>query len=130
MGFLDKIFKTNTGKDDPDSDCRGKVSVVEQRIRNVVDEEWNGRVEVRKNISASEMLADAGALDYTYGLYCDGVPVAMIILLTPPNDYWNKRTILAREACERQRVGYVHFIMRLPNRTCYIREQLRKIVKV
>ncbi len=116
--------------DGPDADCCNSVKVVEQRIRNVVSEEWGDRIEVRKNIKASEMCADAGALDYTYGLYYNGAPVAMIILLTPPNYYWNKRTRLAREACERQRVGYVHFIMRLPNRTCYIREQLKKSVNI
>ncbi len=42
--------------------------------------------------------------------------------------YWCKRTRLAKEACGRQNVGYVHFITRLPNRTGYIREQLKKIV--
>lgn len=125
-----RTARQSDSADGPDADCRNSVAVVEKRIRNVVSEEWGDRIEVRKNIKASEMCADAGALDYTYGLYYNGAPVAMILLLTPPNYYWNKRTRLAREACERQRVGYVHFIMRLPNRTCYIREQLKKIVNI
>lgn len=156
MGFLDNLLKSGARKlvsnvldevvdtvtdnirdngkakavNDADSDCCGKVDVVEQRIRNVVSEEWGDKIEIRKGISSSEMGAEAGALNYTYGLYSNGAPVAMIILLAPPNYYWNKRTRLAREACERQNVGYVHFIMRLPNRTCYIREQLKKIVNI
>ena len=160
MGFLDRLLKKEARKlvagvldevvdnitdsvreqnnssttvrkaDDSESDCYGTKAVVEQRIRNVVSEEWGDRIEIRKNIKASEMCAQAGALDYTYGLYYNGAPVAMIVLLSPPNDYWNKRTRLAREACEYNRVGYVHFIMRLPNRTSYIREQLKKIVNI
>ena len=117
--------------DEEEEDCCGEVTVVEQRIEKVVSEEWDDRIEIRKNISSSKMGAEAGALDYTYGLYNNGTPVAMVIILDPPtDDYWNKRTRLAREACDRQGVGYVHFITRLPNRTGYIREQLKKIVNI
>jgi len=114
-----------------EKDCCGKVAVVEQRIRNVVAEEWGDRIEIRKNVSSSVMGAEPGALKtYTYGLYCDGAPVAMINVFEDSNLYCKKRTRLAKEACERNNVGYVHFLMRLPNRTSYIREQLTKIVNI
>lgn len=116
--------------DEAEEDCCGEVAVVERRIEKVVSEEWGDRIEIRKNISSSEMGAEAGALDYTYGLYNNGIPVAMIIILDYPDDYWCKRTRLAKEACGRQSVGYVHFITRLPNRTGYIREQLKEIVHI
>ena len=118
-------------KDEADSDCHGSVAVVEQRIRNVVAEEWGDRIEIRKKVSSSVMGAEPGALKaYAYGLYCDGEPVAMINVFEDSNLYCKKRTRLAKEACERNNVGYVHFLMRLPNRTCYIREQLKKIVNI
>ena len=111
--------------------CGGEVAVVEQRIRNVVAEEWGDRIEIRKNISTSVMGAEAGALNsYTHGLYCDGTPIAMINVFEDSNLYCKKRTRLAKEACERNNVGYVHFLMRLPNRTSYIRDQLKKIVHI
>lgn len=123
--------QSDSTDDGPDEDCYGSVAVVEERIRNVVSEEWGDKIEIRKNISTSVMGAEAGALDsYTHGLYCDGAPVAMINVFEDSNLYCKKRTRLAREACERNNVGYVHFLMRLPNRTSYIREQLKKIVHI
>lgn len=116
--------------DEAEEDCCREVSVVKQRIEKVVSEEWGDQVEIRKNISSSEMAAEDGALDYTYGLYSNGRPIAMVIVLDYPDDYWCRRTRLAKEACGRQNVGYVHFITRLPNRTSYIREQLKKIVNI
>ncbi len=125
------VNTVSTNESGAESDCCFDPKVVAERIQNVVSEEWGDRIEVRKNVKSSELGAEAGALDYTYGLYSNGAPVAMIIILDPPtDDYWNKRTRLAREACERQGVGYVHFITRLPNRTSYIREQLKKIVHI
>lgn len=117
--------------DAAEEDCCGNEAVVEQRIRTVVSEEWGDRIEIRKNIPSSELGAESRALEsYTYGLYCDGAPMAMINLFNHPNLYRKRCTRLAKEACERNHVGYVHFIMRLPNRTGYIREQLKKIVHI
>lgn len=141
MGFLDRLLKKEARKlvssvldevvDEAEEDCCFDIGVIDKRIRAVVDQEWGDRIELRTNVKSSELGAEAGALDYTYGLYSNGAPVAMIIILDPPtDDYWNKRTRLAKEACGRQGVGYVHFITRLPNRTSYIREQLKKIVNI
>lgn len=125
------VSSASYNTDEADSSCRGSVAVVEQRIRNVVAEEWGDRIEIRKKVSSSVMGAEPGALNaYTYGLYCDGAPVAMINVFEDSNLYCKKRTRLAKEACERNNVGYVHFLMRLPNRTSYIREQLTKIVNI
>lgn len=125
-----KSKKAPNDVDEAEEGCYREADVVKQRIEKVISEEWGDQIEVRKNISSSEMYAEAGALDYTYGLYNNGSPIAMVIVLDYPDDYWCKRTRLAKEACGRQNVGYVHFITRLPNRTSYIREQLKKIVNL
>lgn len=117
---------------DPESDCCFSSEVVADRICTVVSEEWGDQIDFRMNIKTSEIGAEPGALEcYTYGIYHEGKPVAMVVILDPPaDDYWNKRTRLAKEACEYQNIGYVHFITRLPNRTSYIREQLKKVVNI
>ena len=123
--------KTVSSANEEEEHCGGSANVVEHRIRNVISQEWGDRIEIRKEVDSDLMGAEAGALErYTLGLYCDGAPVAMINLFNHPNLYRKKCTRLAREACERNNVGYVHFILRLPNYTDYIREQLKKIVHI
>lgn len=112
---------------DPDEEnCYYEESVVRARIEKVAAEEWAG-YELRKNISASEMGAEAGAKDYTYGLYLNGIPMAMILILDA-DEYRLKRVRLAHQACRDKGVFCMNLMLQLPNRRSYISEMLRKNV--
>lgn len=158
MGFLDQLFKKETRKiisevvdnvidtvtdnikdtmnpdvsisADPDEkDCNYKEAVVCSRIEKVAAEEWSC-YELRKNIPAAEMGASENARDYSYGLYLNGTPVAMIMIIDVPSHYRKKDVLLAHEACEQKNVYCMNLMLHLPNRRSYISKQLRdNIVK-
>ncbi len=112
----------------PDEEhCGGEESIVNERIEKIAAEEWVG-YELRKNIPASEMGAAAGARDYSYGLYLNGVPKAMILVMWDPTGYRKKNTRLSHEACQAKGVYCMNLMLHLPNRRSYISEQLRKNV--
>lgn len=114
---------------DPDEeDCCYEESVVRRRVEKVAEEEWSG-YELRKNISAREMKAGIGARKYSYGLYLDGVPKAMILILTERSHYRKKDVVLAHQACQEQGVYCMNLMLHLPNRRSYISRQLRNNVR-
>lgn len=98
-----------------------------ERIAKIVTEEWPG-YELRKDIPAREMDAAFGARKYSYGLYKDGAPKAMILVLDGRSQYCRKDTRLAHEACKAKGVFCMNLMMHLPNRRSYIAEQLRNNV--
>lgn len=116
---------TTSNKDE--ADCCYNKNVVCARIEDVAATEW-ADYELRRNIPASEMNAQEGARDYTYGLYLGGEPKAMIIVLEEPAHYRKKDTLLAHEACKAKGVFCMNLMLHLPNRRSYISEQLRKNV--
>lgn len=112
---------------DGEKDCRGKVSVVRARIEECLQREFPGYL-LRENVGASDIGAYDISRTYTYGIYRDGQAVAMINLLEGANDYKSKAISQSKAACRNAGIGYVHFILRLPNRSSYIAEQLRGIL--
>ncbi len=111
----------------PDEEsCYYEESVVRTRIEKVAAEEWPG-YELRQNISSTEMGAEDGAMDYSYGLYLNGVPMAMILILDS-GDYRLKKVRLAHQACRDKGVFCMNLMLQLPNRRSYISEMLRKNV--
>lgn len=130
---VDDVLKNVPGKgsgkrDAGDEYCRGE-SDLRGRIESIVAEEWPG-YELRKNVSSREMLAQNGASRfYSYGIYHDGVPVAMIMLLHDSNAYRRREIRLARQACEEQRIPYMNFMTYMANYRSYISERLRKNIK-
>ena len=153
MGFLQNLLKKeakkmlsnviNTAKDevvrtinsDPeansaaysDEDFCESEKELGKRIAKIVTEEWPG-YELRKDIPAGEMDAAFGARKYSYGLYKDGAPKAMILVLDGRSQYCRKDTRLAHEACKEKGVFCMNLMMHLPNRRSYIAEQLRNNV--
>ena len=153
MGFLQNLLKKeakkmlsnviNTAKDevvrtinsDPeansaansDEDSCESEKELGERIAKIVTEEWPG-YELRKDIPAGEMDAAFGARKYSYGLYKDGAPKAMILVLDGRSQYCRKDTRLAHEACKEKGVFCMNLMMHLPNRRSYIAEQLRNNV--
>lgn len=154
MGFLDKLLNRETRKlinnvadrvtdaiknaasetnstahtasGSGEEDCCHNISVVSGRIQTILAENFSG-CELRKQIPASE-IGTSIAWKYTYGVYRDGYAVAMINILDNSNDYCKKIVLQSKQACADHGIGYVHFLLRLPNRSSYIAEQLKKII--
>ena len=95
-----------------------------ERLEEVLNREWYG-YELRREIAARELGAQPGARAYSYGLYQNGEPKAMIMILNNRNHYCRKDVVLAREACEEKGIPYMNFMSHLPNRTEYISQRLR-----
>lgn len=95
-----------------------------ERLEKVISQEWYG-YELRREISAAELGAQSGARSYSYGLYQDGEPRAMIMILNNRNHYCRKDVVFARKACEERGIPYMNFMSHLPNRTEYISQRLR-----
>lgn len=111
--------------EDPDEKhCECEEHIVRARVEKIAAEEWRG-YELRKDIPASEMGASPEARDYSYGLYLNGNPVAMIIILDIDWHYRKKDVILAHEACEKQNVFCMNLLLHLPNYRSYISKRLR-----
>lgn len=110
-----------------EDDCNNNAAVVKQRIQKVLSEEF-GNCELREQISAQDI--GAGYIDwkYTYGVYRDGYAIAMINILDNRNAYMKKAVIESKNECENQGIGYVHFMLHLPNRKSYISQRLREII--
>lgn len=134
MGFFDRLFKSkdpqtsSSAANADEKDCRYNKSIVCARIEDIVATEWPG-YELRMNIPAYDLGAEVGARDYTYGLYLDGEPKAMIIILEDPSHYRRKDTLLSHEACQVKGVFCMNLMLHLPNRRSYISERLRTNVK-
>lgn len=113
-----------------DEDRAQSAFDVANRIQKVVDANWGDKLEIRRNISPSEIAAEKGAMNGTFGFYYNGSLIAIANILDDGTDYWHKRVRLVKDACQSQGIGYTHFIMRLPNRISYIEEQLKKIINI
>ncbi len=128
MGFLSRIFNKGN-EDNGEDDCRGRESVVRKRVQKIVAENWSD-CELRENVSAGDIGAGFISWKYTYGVYRNGSPVAMINILRHADDYKNEIVLQSKQACKDMGIGYVHFLLRLPNRSSYILERLTEIIPV
>ena len=135
-GFDSPSEKTNKGGGgagrefsigEDEEDCCREAAVVEARIRKILSEEFSD-CELQKNVAAASI--GAGYLDwsYTYAVVRAGQMVAMINILGNPNDYKRKVVLQSKQACADMGLGYVHFLLHLPNRSSYIKQQLTKIL--
>ena len=120
-----KNIVTGSGEED----CCHDAALVCSRIQTILAENFSG-CELRKQIPASEIGAANIAWQYTYGVYRDGYAIAMINILDNPNDYRRKIVLQSKQVCVDHGIGYVHFLLHLPNRSSYILEQLKKIIPV
>ena len=115
---------------DPDEEhCGYDEALIRARVEKVFAEEWSG-YEVRQNVWAYEMGAEEGSHDYSYGLYLDGQPKAMVMVLEYSDDYRRKSVRLAHEACEKKGVFCMNLLPHMPNRRSYISKRLKDNVPV
>lgn len=150
MGFLDNLLKQGTRKivssvvdsvvdsvkseikgnnakvvsGSDEEDCCYDEAVIRARVEKVFSEEWSG-YEVRRNVWAYEMGAEEGSHDYSYGLYLNGQPKAMVMVLKSSDDYRKKSVKLAHKACEEKGVFCMNLMPHLPNRRSYISKRLK-----
>lgn len=111
-----------------DGYCRGE-SELRDRIEAVVAEEWQG-YRLRGNVPSSELSAKPRARQfYTYGIYRNDVPVAMIMFLDNNNAYRRKEVRLAQEACRERGIPYMNFMTYMANHRAYISKRFRENIK-
>lgn len=123
----DKAYTKAGAADQNEEDCCYSEAVVSKRIEKIIADNFSN-CELRKEISSKEIGADDIAWNYTYGVYRDGSAVAMINILDNPNDYRKKIVLQSKAACKEHGIGYVHFLLHLPNRSSYISERLKEII--
>lgn len=111
-----------------EADCGGEAGL-RNRLEAVFAEEW-GSYEVRRQVPADTFGAPEGAWAYSYGLYKEGQPKAMFMVLNNKNHYKRKGVLAARSACLENGVAYMNFMSYLPNHREYISERLRKNITV
>lgn len=131
MGFLERLLKKETRKviSNVEDSFDGGESVLRERIEKIVAEEW-ADYELKREVPSSVMAAPAGArAAYSYGIYKDNSPKAMIMILSGNNDYRRKEVRLARMACEDKQVAYMNFMSYMANRPEYISERLKKEIR-
>lgn len=111
------------------SKARGTEAVVRERIEEIIARDFPS-LELRRDVPASEMNAQTGARNYTYGLYLDGQPKAMIMLLDEDNHnlYRNSKITKAKRACESAGVPYMNFMLYMSNRPEYIAERFKNTI--
>lgn len=121
--IIEKNRENETGDD---AHCEGSESTVRRRIEMAAAENWPG-YELRRNISAAEIGADKKARSFDYGLYLDGQPKVMIMILKQ-YQYRCESVQRAHEACKRNGIGSFHLLMHLPNRKTYIAERVKAVM--
>jgi len=107
-----------------DADCDWDVSVIRKRIEAVAAEDWSS-YELRKNIPASEVGGGAKDQGFDYGLYLNGQPKLMIMLLDQ-YQHRNKCVQRSHQACKARGIGSFHLMFHLPNRKTYIAERMKE----
>lgn len=108
---------------DDEDDYGTDINVIHRRIEKIAAEDWPG-YELRRDISASEFGASGRDHGFDYGLYLDGRPMVMIMILDH-YQYRNQSVQNAHAACRRQGVGSFHLLNHLPNRKSYIAERVK-----
>lgn len=97
-------------------------------LENVLSSEWSS-FEVRREIPASELGAPEKARAYSYGLYENGQPKAMFLVVTDKNHYLNSAARLAQTACKANGIPCLNFFSHLPNTTEYISQRLKENIR-
>ena len=120
MGFFSKLFKSASNDSSKPFNKDNLINNLEDVLNQFSD------YEVRTEIPASEFNAPAGAKSYSYGLYYNGYPKALVMVLDDRNHYRKKEVILARETAEQHGIPYMNFMPHLPNEKDYIYERINK----
>ena len=110
------------------SDEGGGEAGFRNRFEDIIATEWQG-YELKENVSAEKFDAEEGARNYSYGLYCNGEPKAMIMVLRGHNEYRKSDVVKAEKACRNNNIAYLNFMVYFPNKRDYISERLKDNIK-
>lgn len=97
-------------------------------LESVLNSEWSD-FELRREVPASELGAPERARAYSYGLYKNGQPKAMFLVVTDKNHHLNSATRQAQTACKAKGIPCMNFFSHLPNTTEYISQRLRENIQ-
>lgn len=109
-----------------DEDCYEKVETIRHRIEMVAAQDWPS-YELRRDIPAETFGGTSRDHGFDYGLYLDGQPKLMIMILDQ-YQHRNKSVQNAHAACKRQGVASFHLLRHLPNRKTYIAERMKALM--
>ena len=122
MGFLSSLLKIFG--EESNSRESGE-NVLRQRLEEVFATEYTD-CDVRRDISVSELAPEPNAVNYSYGLYRNGNPIALFNVITERNQYRKKSYRLSKQIAEESGIPHMNFFIQLPNEVSYISERLRK----
>ena len=94
--------------------------VLRQRLEEVFRTDYPD-YEVRKNLDSGVY----GANKYSYGLYYNGMPRMMIMVISDGSHNITRGIRRAKEASASYGVPYLNFFAHLPNETDYVRNRIR-----
>ena len=132
MGFFSSLLKSIFGESNEryyDIGSGSGEDVLRQRLEEVFITDYS-ECDVRRDISALEIYNEPDAVNYDYGLYLEGKPIALFNVIPYRNVYRKKSYRLAKQIAEERGIPHMHFFAHLPNEVSYISERLREnIVK-
>lgn len=105
---------------------------IDNRIKSVLTELNRDRIDpatiltLRSKVPASEFQADPAARNYSYGIYQNGQPKCMIMVLTNRNHYRSKDVLLSHQAAKNAGVSCINLMTHLPNETSYISQKIQE----
>lgn len=97
--------------------------VLRERLEEVFCQEWSEYTLQRELRPGTN-----GARDYSYGLYLNGVPKAMIMVIPKDRHYTKKTERLSADECRAYGVAYLDFYSHLPNEKEYISKRLKEAI--
>lgn len=138
MGFFDKLIKDNAKQlvsntidgglnNIKNSKKHNDKDSIHKKLTTLFEEEFS-EYEIRKDIPAQEFFAQDGAQNYTYGMYLNGEPKAMIMIIDGNNDYRRASVVKARTACADMHIPYMNFMSYMANHYDYVSERLHESV--
>lgn len=148
MGLLSRLFgkdqkeenrtatvdgKLKEGRSGEDSPCRGDKATVCQRVERAVAEVTEAEryyYELRRDISSVELGGTGQEHPFTYGLYYNGTPRLMILILEKSWEYKNRDVTAAHELCTSKGIACMNLMLHLPNRKSYIINRIRELLTV
>lgn len=123
---------SNSGKAAAAGTSKATVGSGESGLRtnleSVLSSEWSD-FEVRREIPASELGAPERARAYSYGLYKNGQPKAMFLVVTDKYHHLNGAARQAQTACKAKGIPCMNFFSHLPNTTEYISQRLKENIQ-
>lgn len=146
MGLLSRIFgktketecgygeakgKLKEGRSGDDAPCRGDRELVCERVEQAVAEVTASEsfyYELRRDVAPQELGGNESMHPFTYGLYYNGAPKLMILVLEQSWGYKKKDVMAAHELCRSRGIACMNLMLHLPNRKSYIINRVRELL--